>query len=380
MYDIIWSYQKGREQLHMIIDMNYWGKVLKNFLILALSVLGCYLGFKLVIFYIPFLIAFIISLLLEPCIRFIMRKTKLRRKTSSIIIFIIAIIIIAGLLVWASITLVTEASNLLTNLNEYFEKGYQLVQNLIASVDFESLKIPDNIMSTIQQSSFDFLGNLTNWAKSALTNAINFLTSIPTIGVYTVVTLLALYFICVDKVYMIDQLEHHMPETWVKKIGIHIKELTKSLGGYLKAEITLVFISFVICLIGLYIFHFAGLNVQYPLLMALIIGFVDLLPIFGSGTFMIPWAVISACTGDFTLAIWIIVLWIIMSVVRQFIEPRMVSGKIGIHPIFTLIAMYTGFKFIGVIGMFIGPIILIILKNIFSTFIDKGVFKSIFER
>ena len=94
----------------------------------------------------------------------------------------------------------------------------------------------------------------------------------------------------------------------------------------------------------------------------------------------IPWAVISACSGDFTLAIWIIVLWIIMSVVRQFIEPRMVSGKIGIHPIFTLIAMYTGFKFIGVIGMFIGPIILIILKNIFSTFIDKGVFKSIFER
>lgn len=104
----------------------------------------------------PFLVAFIISLLLEPCIRFIMRKTKLRRKTSSIIIFIIAIIIIAGLLVWASITLVTEASNLLTNLNEYFEKGYQLVQNLIASVDFESLKIPDNIMSTIQQSSLDF--------------------------------------------------------------------------------------------------------------------------------------------------------------------------------------------------------------------------------
>ena len=72
--------------------MNYWGKVLKNLLILALSVLGFYLGFKLVIFYMPFLVAFIISLLLEPCIRFIMRKTKLRRKTSSIIIFIIAIV------------------------------------------------------------------------------------------------------------------------------------------------------------------------------------------------------------------------------------------------------------------------------------------------
>ena len=68
-----------------------------------------------------------------------------------------------------------------------------------------------------------------------------------------------------------------------------------------------------------------------------------------------------------------------MSVVRQFIEPRIVGNHIGIHPIFTLIAMYTGFKFLGVIGMLVGPIILIILKNIFGTIIDKGVAKSIFE-
>lgn len=364
----------------MIIDMNYWGKVLKNILILALTILGCYLGFKLALFYTPFLIAFVISILLEPCIRFIMKKTKLRRKTSSIIIFLIAIIIIAGLLTWGIVTLVTETSNLLTNLNEYLEKGYFLIQNLINTIDFESLNIPDNIMTTVQKSALEFLANFVEWAKSALTNVINILTSIPKVGVYTVVTLLALYFMCVDKVYMIDQLEHHMPQKWVKKLGIHVKELTKTLGGYLKAEITLVFISFIICLVGLYIFHFIGLNVQYPLLMALIIGFIDLLPIFGSGTFMVPWAVILACTGNITLAICILVLWIIMSIVRQLIEPKIVSGNIGIHPIFTLIAMYTGFKFMGVIGMIVGPIILIILKNIFATFIDKGVFKSIFER
>lgn len=364
----------------MVIDMNYWGKVLKNIAILALSILGVYLGFKLAIFYMPFLIAFVISLMLEPCIRFIMRKTKLKRKTSSIIVFIIAIVLIVGLLTWAGITLVTEASNLLSGLNEYFEQGYNLVQDLLSKIDFSRLQIPDNIMSTIQNSAMEFLGTITDWAKDALTGAINFLTSIPTIGVYAVVTLLALYFICVDKVYMIDQLEHHLPETWVKKLGLHLKELVKSLGGYLKAEVTLVFISFIITLVGLYIFHFMGLNVEYPLLMALIIGFVDLLPIFGSGTFMVPCAVLTACTGDFTLAIAILVLWVIISVVRQFLEPRIVSGNIGIHPIFTLIAMYTGFKFIGVLGMLIGPIILIILKNIFATFIDKGVVKSIFER
>lgn len=364
----------------MVIDMNYWGKVVKNILVLALSILGVYLGFKLAIFYLPFLIAFIISLMLEPCIRFIMRKTKLKRKTSSILVFITAIVIIIGVLVWLGVTLVSEASNLLTSLNEYFEKGYILVQDLLSKIDFSKFNIPDNIMQTIQESATEFLATLTQWSKSALNGAINFLTSIPTIGVYTVVTLLSLYFMCVDKVYMIDQLEHHMPQTWVRRIGIHLKEIVKSLGCYLKAEFTLVFISFIISVVGLYIFHFAGLNVEYPLLLAVVIAFIDLLPIFGSGTFMVPWAILKACSGEFTLAIAILVLWAIMSIVRQFIEPKIVSGHIGIHPIFTLIAMYTGFKFMGILGMIIGPILLIILKNIFSTFIDKGVFKSIFER
>lgn len=78
----------------MIIDMNYWGKVLKNVIVLLLSILGVYLGFKLATFYLPFLIAFIISLLLEPCIKIIMKKAKFKRKTSSIIVFLIAIVII----------------------------------------------------------------------------------------------------------------------------------------------------------------------------------------------------------------------------------------------------------------------------------------------
>ena len=80
------------------------------------------------------------------------------------------------------------------------------------------------------------------------------------------------------------------------------------------------------------------------------------------------------------MAIGLLVLWAIMSIVRPFIEPRIVSGQIGIHPIFTLIAMYTGFKILGVIGMLLGPIILIVLENIFATMIDDGVFKSIFDR
>ena len=364
----------------MVVDMNYWGKVIRNIVILLLSILGVYLGFKLAVFYMPFLIAFIISLILEPIIKFIMKKTKLKRKTSSIIVFVIAIAVIIGLLTWGIASLISETSDILSNFNEYADMIYNMIQNLIKNIDFSKMQIPENVMNTIQNSALEFLGTITQWVKNALTGVVNFITSIPTIGIYVAVTLLSLYFICVDKIYMVDQLEHHLPETWVKKIGVHLKGLIQSLGGYLKAEVILIIISFVISLIGLYIFHFIGLNVEYPLIMALIIGFVDALPIFGSGTVMLPWAVFTAFMGDIRLAIAIFVLWAIMSIVRQFIEPRIVSGQIGIHPIFTLIAMYTGFRLMGVIGMLIGPIILIILKNIYGTLIDKGIVKSLFER
>ena len=364
----------------MVIDMNYWNKVIKNIIILVLSIIAVYLFFRLAVFFMPFLIAFIISLMLEPIIRFIMKKTKLSRKTSSIIVFIIAIAIICGALAWLITTLISEASNLLTNLNSYIDTGYNIFQNIISSIDLSKFNIPQDVMNIIQNSGLEFLGTVTDWAKGALTKVIDFITSVPTLGVYCGISLIALYFMCVDKIYMIDQLEHHLPETWVKRIGVHLKALIKSLGGYLKAELILVIISFFISLIGLYIFFFLGWNIEFPLIIALGIAFVDALPIFGSGTVMIPWAGFLAFSGDIKLAIGIFVLWCIMSIVRQLIEPRIVSGQIGIHPIFTLIAMYTGFQFIGVWGLLLGPIILIILKNIYGTLIDRGVVKSILER
>lgn len=308
-----------------------------------------------------------------------MRKTQLKRKTSAILILVLVMSIIIGFLVWGIVSLISESSNLLQNFNIYMEKANEIIQNLLASIDLSKIKIPQEIMNIAQNSFQEFLGTVSTWAKELLTSVLNGITSIPTVVIYIVITLLSLYFICTDKIYMVDQLEHHFPRKWVKKLAMHIKEITKVLGGYLKAEAILVLVSFFISVVGLYLLKFARFNLPFPLLAALIIGFVDALPIFGSGTVMIPWAILCAIDGDIKLGIAILVLWIIMSIVRQFMEPRLVSKQIGIHPIFTLIAMYTGFKLIGVLGMLIGPIVLIVLKNIFGSLIDKGVVKSILE-
>ena len=364
----------------MIIDMSYWTRVLKRIGYLIFTIIALYLAFKLSIFYMPFLIAFIISLLIEPIIKKIMKKTKLTRKTSSIIIFVIVLAIILGALIWGITTLFSEASNLLQGLNEYFDKAYIQFQKIINSFDLDNLKMPNEILKIIKNSTEGVLNNASNWVRDALNGLINIVTSIPTISIYFVITVMALYFICVDKIYILDQLEHHLPQLWVKRLGKHVRELTTTLGGYLKAEATLVLVSFVISLVGLYILKFSGFKVEFPLLMAIFIGFVDALPILGSGTVMVPWAIICGLNGDLNLGIAIIVLLIIMSIIRQFLEPRLVSKNIGVHPIFTLIAMYTGFKFIGVIGMLIGPIILIIIKNIFATLIDQGIVKTLLDK
>ena len=87
--------------------------------------------------------------------------------------------------------------------------------------------------------------------------------------------------------------------------------------------------------------------------MALLIAFSDALPILGSGTVMLPWAVFCGMQGDINLSIALIILYIIITVARQVLEPKVVSHEIGIHPIFTLIAMYTGYKVIGILGMLV---------------------------
>ena len=364
----------------MIVNIRYWTRVAKNILYVVLLIIALYLALKLSIFYMPFLIAFIISLIIEPLIKYIMKKTKLTRRTSSIIIFLIVSVILLGILAWIIITLFSESSSLLQGLNDYFDKASVQVQELIQRLNFDKIKLSDEVLNIVQESSGDFLQTVSNWIRNALNGLINIVTKIPEIAICVGITILALYFICVDKIYILDQIEYHLPKVWVKRLSNHLKDLIQTLGGYLKAEATLILVSFIISLIGLYILSFLNFNIQYPLLMALFIGFVDALPILGSGTVMVPWAVVSGLNGDLSLGIAIVTLFIIMSIVRQFLEPKLVSKNIGVHPIFTLIAMYTGFKITGVIGLLIGPIVLIIIKNIFANLIDQGVFKTIFDK
>lgn len=364
----------------MITDVNYYKKVTRRLLIVLFTILGLYFGIKLSIFYIPFLIAFVISLLIEPIIRKIMKYTTLTRKVSAVLTMVIVFGLIIGLLIWGISSIITESSNLLGGLNGYVKTTSEYINHFIKDFKVDNFHIPEELRNIAESSANDMITMLTNVVKQWLTNIIGSMKYLPTALIYIGITILATYFVCADKLYILDQIEYHMPQKWVKKMGLHAREIIDTLGGYLKAQVTLVFISFSIVLIGLYIFKLLDWEVTYPFMAALGIGFVDALPILGSGTVMLPWAIIAATKGNLKLAIGLMTVYVITIIIRQLLEPKIISNHIGIHPIFTLIAMYTGFKIIGVIGMFIGPILLIILKNVFGNLIDNGVFKTILDR
>lgn len=352
----------------MIIDLNHWSKIIKKVFYFLFLIVSLCIVLKLVWFFIPFLIAMIIANCIEPFIKFISKRTNFLRNTSAKIALIIVFTILIGIIGGSTAIIVSEAAGILKDFGNIGEGITSSLERVSDFLKLENVNVSDEVKTIFINSTDELINHTLNYLKSFLTGILNIITKIPTFIIYLIITILATYFICTDRLSILDNLEQQVPKSWLRKANSHFKDITKALGRYVKAELILIFISFVIVLIGLYIFKAIGLNVKSPFLISLGIGFIDLLPILGSGTAMVPWAIVCIISGDVTLGIAVLILLIIISLVRQFLEPKIVSGQLGIHPLYTLIAMYVGFKLSGVLGLLLGPIVLIVIGRFFKEF------------
>ena len=233
----------------MVVDIGYWKKVMKRLLTLVMTILGVYLAFKMAVFYMPFLIAFIISIMAEPIIKKLSNKTKLRRKTSAIIVLVVVFAIIVGLLIWGITILIDEGSSLLSSLNYYIDEGYSYIMSYMDKFKIDDFQGNGQVTSILKNSATDILDNVSKWLSSFLTKMISQISSIGTVGIYIVITILATYFMCADRLYILDQIEHHFPKECVRKIAKNIRKIIVLLGGYLKAQVILIAINFVLVLV-----------------------------------------------------------------------------------------------------------------------------------
>ncbi|MCI8481841.1 MAG: sporulation integral membrane protein YtvI [Clostridia bacterium] len=359
---------------------NYYWKMLSKFLIFVIILIGIYVLYKTTIFYMPFIIALIIASIAEPLIKLFMKKLKWGRKLASTVSLILIVSVIVILISILISSIITESINLVENLNGYIANAYDYGVGLLSDIQEGRIEISEEVMQIAEKSYGTLLEGTKTVIGNFFTGVINTISAIPEWFTYGFITILAVVFICFDREYMIETCKKHIPQKWLKTVKSYGKTTFSVVVDYIKAEAKLSCICFVLVLVGLTTMNMCGIPIEYPIIMAIFIGFVDILPIFGAGTVMIPWTIYLVIVGNIPSAIGVGVLWLIWAIIKNLVEPKMISQQMGLHPIFTLLAMYTGFKFFGVLGLMIGPIILIILKNIFAEIIDKGVLKTIFEQ
>jgi sporulation integral membrane protein YtvI len=360
-------------------EAEYYKKIIFKIVIVLLIVLGVFISYKIAMFYIPFIIAFIISSIVEPMIKLITRKTKLKRKVACVISLIIATLLICVIFMSLSVILIKEATILISNLNIYFKNAYDLGIEVFNDIQEGRITVPQEAIEVGKQSLAGFLDVAKTFVGNLLKGLVETVTSIPTILTYGFITILSVIFICFDREYIIEQVKKHVPKIWLGKAKEIFNEMVSVSFKYIKAESKLSLLCFALVFIGLNLFNIFGLKNDYPVIMAILIGFVDLLPIFGAGTVMIPWSIILIIRGNLTVGIAVIILWCVWAMLKQLLEPKMISKQMAINPIFTLIGMYTGFRLIGVFGMILGPIVLLVCKNVFGGLINRGILKTFFE-
>ena len=340
--------------------MGFDNRIIKNIIIVATIILGVYIFVtKLFIYFIPFVIGYIIALCIEPLIIILHRKLKLSRNISSLLSLVGFISIIGYFGNILINKLVNEVQQLIQNWPEY---QVQLINSLIEL----SSKI-DVLINKADGSTFEAIENnwkaiglrFTNSIQSEVTSgSISIVSAVPSFLFTVIITIIVAYFISKDKNAIKVFIAKQIPLKWKEKMTLVKNALLRAFYGYIRAQLILMGIIGIICIVGL-----AIMGNPYALLIGLIISLLDAIPMFGSGTVLIPWALFSIFTGDLQLAIYLGILYAVCVLTRQFLEPKLISDNIGLHPLVTIFSLYVGFKVFGIIGFFIGPLIAIFIKT-----------------
>lgn len=342
------------------------GKVLIKIAYLAVMFAAVYFVLPMIITYaMPFVVAYIISKLILPGADFLEKKLRFPRRLSIVVVMLLFI----GVLVWLLFMLFYQAAYELQrfasvvpsilygnfSLPSWVERINRFYTTLPESLQEFVVMITDNLrgnISTILEPATQAVINAATRLASALPNAI----------IFIIIMILSTYFICSDKERIRGFFKQVIPTRILRRATYVKNDLLKACGGYLKAQLILMCVTFIVLLIGL-----AVMGVKSAILVAFIIAVVDVIPILGTGTVLLPWAVISLVSGRYFFAFGLLVIYAISFLIRRLFEPKIVSQQIGLHPLVTLISIYVGLKAIGVFGMILGPIVTIIIINFFKS-------------
>jgi len=332
-----------------------------NTAFIVLIAIAVYFALKyLTIWLLPFIIGFICAMSLQRPVNYLSQKTRLPRAIWSLILVALVLTILFGAIALIGYHLYDQLSNLVTRLSDLIPGLQEELGSIGARFSGWLDRLPDGLAQELRSAPEQLANNSVSFLTESLTDvAALIIVNIPSLLLTTVVSVVACCFITMDyyKItnFILNQFSLKTQKVLLKAKRVFSENILKMLRGYL----IVMGITFLELFFGLLI-----LGIPYTGVLALIIAVVDIFPVLGTGTVLIPWGVICLCTGKPGTGIGLLVLYIIITIIRNIIEPKIIGQQVGLPAVVTLISMYLGLNLFGFAGLWGLPILLIVLVKL----------------
>jgi sporulation integral membrane protein YtvI len=308
----------------------------------------------------PFVIGGFISILLLPLAKQLEYKGVPRLWAVLTVMIGIGLGFLA-LSTFVIVAVTKEATLWLDTIPKYFT----LVQDWVThqAVVGKSLfgQLPPEVANNIQKTALSSLNAVQNsfveFAKQIVTSVKN----LPEYMFIVVIAVIATFFLLVNRSRMYRRFMHALPPGWSHKVTVVANDMMRAFAGSIRVQVVLMLMSAVLGVIGMWIFR-----IHYAVILGILFGVTGIIPILGSALLTIPWAAGALLIGDVSLALKVILLQLAISLIRHVVEPKILADSVGLDTLSTLFALYVGMKLIGVLGLFLGPIIMIGIKSLLN--------------
>lgn len=312
----------------------------------------------------PFIIAFFIAYILRKPTNWVSKKFKLPSKLASILMVILFYSTIGVVIVLLTIRLGSAIAYTFAFLPEFYTTElspllmnfFEAIENTFRTMDPQLVQTLNDLFNQSLKALGDLLSSLSVQVISLVSS---YATSLPELLIRILFTIISTFFIASDYNQVVSFLNRQLtPKT--ANLLRHIKDyIVGTLFVCIRSYALIMFITFVELAIGLSI-----IQVENSIFIAFLISIFDILPVLGTGGIMIPWIILVAFQGNYALSIGLLVVYLVITVIRNIIEPKIVGQQIGLHPVVTLLSMFIGTKLFGMLGLFGLPITLSLLKHL----------------
>lgn len=313
--------------------------------------------------FLPFIAAYFVSLLADPMADALQKRFRLPRGISAIFVIVLTVGVIGFVISGVVWKIVDEVKGIYEDFPTIYENFRMTWLNISMKLSGVWANLPEGLQNACDELYMQFTNGISEITRRAelVNRAGNFAKKLPSIFISIIVFLISLYFMVADSETVDRAVKKPFKKTFVDKLAGLKREIKRYVGGYVRAQLIIMCISFAILMIG-----FSIMGIKYALVLALATAVVDALPFFGSGTVLIPWAAVSFISGSFSTGIRLIIIYLTVLLMRQFVEPKLVSKNIGMHPILTLMSMYVGYRVFSIGGMILGPLVMMLIISFYK--------------